>query len=136
MAVDRKPFPLLDVLPSVLSGVILDFWWDRDLLWQLDLPVVYMAVADLDWHLQLPMWSFRGKPFVVTPEEVAARPDRFRDQYGRTLAADLQFPIHLLDKRHPIILDGLHRLLKAKMIGCELIPVKMLPVARLDEIAR
>jgi hypothetical protein len=35
----RQRFDLLDVLPTVLHGVVLDFNWSRELLWDLDLPV-------------------------------------------------------------------------------------------------
>lgn len=123
-------------MPAVLRDVVLDFVWDRDRLWSLDLHVTWVPVAELDWHLGLPMWALNGRPFVVTPEQVARHPHAFREQYARTMAADMSFPLHVLDRPTKLtLLDGMHRLLRAHVNGSEAIQVKKLPVARLDEIA-
>src|ERR1700761_5015364 len=95
-AIIRQPFPLLDIMPPALSDVVLDFLWDHQRLWSLDLPVTQVPVAELDWHLDLPMWAYEGQPFVLTPREVAQNPQAFREQHARTLAADTSFPLHLL----------------------------------------
>jgi hypothetical protein len=119
-----------------LHDVILDFHWDLERLWQLDLPVAELAVTDLDWHLQLPLWSHDGKPFTISPADVAADPDHFHEQYARTMAADLHHPLHLLDRTtKPTILDGVHRLHKASLLGHRTVRVKLLATNRLDEIA-
>jgi hypothetical protein len=132
----RQPFPLLNVMPAVLRDVVLDFAWDRERLWSLDLPVTCAPMRELDWHLRLPMWALDGRPFVVTPEQVARHPHAFREHYARTLAADTGFPLHVLDRQTKLtVLDGMHRLLQAHMNGWETVQVKKLPVARLDEIA-
>jgi hypothetical protein len=76
------------------------------------------------------------EPAEVSPGEVADRPDRFPDQYARTLATDLTFPVHLLQRPQRVtILDGVHRLLKAQPEGRDRIVAKVLPYDRLDEIA-
>jgi hypothetical protein len=75
--------------------VLLDFWWDTERLWQLDLPVTEMPVERLTWQLTLPMWQIDGVPFQVSPAQVAANPDRYAAQYARTMAADTQFPLHM-----------------------------------------
>lgn len=123
-------------MPAVLRDVLLDFVWDRERLWSLDLPVTCVPMAELDWHLRLPMWAHDGRPFVVTPEQVAGHPHAFREQYARTMAADMSFPLHVLDRPTKLtVLDGMHRLLRAHVSGWEAVQVKKLPVARLDEIA-
>ncbi|MCO8277971.1 hypothetical protein M1L60_46105 [Actinoplanes sp. TRM 88003] len=133
----RQPFPLLEIMPPVLNDVVLDFVWDQQKLWSLHLPVTQVSVAELEWHLDLPMWSLNGRPFVLTPKEVAQDPERFRDQYARTLAADTRFPLHLLVRPNRLtVLDGLHRLLKAGIEGRKTVLVKMVPPARLDDIAK
>ncbi|WP_432943027.1 hypothetical protein ACQPXM_39095 [Kribbella sp. CA-253562] len=106
-----------------------------------------MPVSELDWHLDLPFWSVDGEPFQVTPRQVAAEPRRFSAQYGRTvvgitayrdafsprsaaaLAADLRFPsLDVVERADRLtILDGVHRLLKAVMIGRDRIAVRVLP---------
>ncbi|MFF0265550.1 hypothetical protein [Kribbella sp. NPDC004536] len=87
----RRPFPL--PIPPELTAYILDFQWDLDRLHALDLPVVHLPVADLAHHLDLPFWAYDGRPFQVTPHEVAANPTTYHAQYNRTLAADLRQPL-------------------------------------------
>ena len=86
-----KPFPL--VIPSVLRPYILTFLWDVEALHALDLPTAQMAVSDLAHHLDLPFWAYDGQPFQVTPHDVAADPNRYHEQFARTLAADLTHPL-------------------------------------------
>jgi hypothetical protein len=123
-------------MPPVLRDVVLDFLWDPKLLWSLDLPVTQVPMEELDWHLQLPMWAFEETPFVVTPVQVAQNPEAFTEQYARTLAADLSFPLHVLQRPNRLtVLDGMHRLLRAHLEGRRRVQVKMLPIDRLDDIA-
>jgi hypothetical protein len=136
MPTDRRPFLLLHLLPDSLHDVILDFHWDLERLWRLDLPVTELPVAAIERHLRLPLWSFEDQPFAVSPADVAADPIRFHKQYARTMAADLSYPIHLLNRRpHPTVLDGVHRLHKASLLGHRTVKVKLLPIDRLSEIA-
>ncbi|GAA5032560.1 hypothetical protein [Actinopolymorpha pittospori] len=136
MPAGRRPFPLAHLVPPLLRDVILDFHWDHEQLWKLDLTPTEIPVAELAWHLELPLWTHGGHPFVVSPAEVAADPDRFRAQYARTLAADLSHPLHLLDRRDRLtILDGTHRLLKARLLGYETLRAVKVPMERLDDIA-
>jgi hypothetical protein len=137
-AVGRKPFPLLDVVPAALHGLVLDFEWDRERLWQLVLPVETVPVGSLRWLLRLPLWSFGGEPFQVTPEGVQADPGRYHLHYARALAADLSFPLHVLacDGETLTVLDGTHRLFKADLLGERTVAVKKVPIAWLDCIAK
>jgi len=67
----RRPFPL--AVPTELRPYILDFHWDLELLHALDLPAVSLQVADLADHLDLPFWAYDGRPFQLTPHQVAER---------------------------------------------------------------
>lgn len=134
----RQPFPLLDQLPHVLHGVILDYLWDHARLHALTgLPEVAVPVRDLVWHLDLPFWAEGGRPFRVSPCEVASDRNRHPAQWARTMAADLRFPLHV--RTNPsgkmIILDGVHRLLKAFILGLSTVNVLVLADADLDQIA-
>jgi hypothetical protein len=132
----RLPFPLLDVMPPVLRDVMLDFVWDRERLWGLDLPVTRVPIERVAWQLRLPMWAHDGVPFVLTPRQVARDPLAFSQQYARTLAADMSFPLHVLERgRRLTVLDGMHRLLRAQVKGHSEVLVKALPFERLDDIA-
>jgi hypothetical protein len=129
-----KPFPL--PIPPILRPYILDLLWDVDALHALRLPAVEIAVAELAHHLDLPFWAYEGKPFQLTPHQVAADPARYHEQYARTLAADLVHPLDVV--RRPdgrlTILDGVHRLLRAELSGLHVIPVRVLEWERLGEI--
>jgi len=133
----REPFPLLSELPPELKNVILDFHWDVALLHSLELPVVELRVAELVWQLRLPFWAWDGRPFQVTPLEVAAEPEVYAQQYARTMAADLHYPLDVV--RRPdgriTILDGVHRLLRAHLDGLESVRARVLEWEELDAIA-
>ena len=123
-------------MPPELHDVLLDFEWDLERLWQLDLAANTISVGELAWHLRLPLWAFAGRPFAVSPAEVAADPRRFHEQYARTLAADLRYPLHVLDRPERLtLLDGVHRLLKADLLGHRTVTVKLVPMDMLDRFA-
>jgi hypothetical protein len=135
--VNRQPFPLQQELPRELHGVILDFHWDQALLWALELAVVDVPVAELSWHLQLPFWAKDGRPFQVSPLGVAAEPETHAEQYARTMAADLSYPLDVVRRPegHVTILDGVHRLLRAHLEGLGSVRVRVLRWEQLDAIA-
>jgi hypothetical protein len=125
-----------DVVPSALQGVLLDFAWDLDRLVALDLPVEEVRVRDFVWLLDLPFWREKGKWFVVTPNQVRERPDQHVEQWARTLRADLDVPVHITERHgRLVILDGVHRLLKADIVGRHTIRARRVPGSVLPLIA-
>lgn len=136
--ITRQPFPLMDQLPDVLRGVILDYLWDHAKLHALTgLREEAVPLGDLAWHLDLPFWADAGKPFKVCPSEVASNRGKHPVQWDRTMAADLRFPLH--GHTDPagkiVILDGIHRLLKASVLGRRTVNVRILTDRDLNEIA-
>jgi hypothetical protein len=117
--VTNPPFPLNDQVPPELRPYILDFWWDLEKLHSLKLPEKTYRVADFASYLDLPFWEYGGKPFTVTPNDVLHEPGKYHEQYARTLAVDLSHPIIVYERagQPTVILDGLHRLLRAHMLG-------------------
>jgi hypothetical protein len=117
------PFPLNGQVPLELKNYIFDFWWDMTKLHRLRLPiqtipVQTIPVADLRWHLNLPWWQYDGKFFCLTPHQVQQEPQKYHEQYERTMNADLQYPIVVrIREERFIIMDGIHRLLKTVMLG-------------------
>jgi hypothetical protein len=126
---DPIPFALWDKVPPSLAAVLPRVTWSRDRLHRLALPVVQVAVAELRWQLDLPWWRVDRDHFAVTPHEVMRDPRAHAQQWQRTLQADLGFPIHLLAGSPPIILDGVHRLLKAETLGAEHIAAHLVSAA-------
>ncbi len=109
---DRR-FPGVEV-PDSLRGVLLEHPWDLGRLLALDLPVVTLPVDLLAWQLDLPWWRHEDTLFAVSPNEVRARPDLYPEQWERTQRAELSAPVHVRHgARSPVLLDGVHRLLKA-----------------------
>ncbi|MFC9693927.1 hypothetical protein ACFTSF_35615 [Kribbella sp. NPDC056951] len=132
---NRKPFPL--PIPPILRPYILDFHWDLERLHTLELPTTELDLADLAHHLDLPFWAHDGRPFQITPHEVAADPNRYHEQFARTRAADLNHPIDAVRREDGriTILDGIHRLLKAELTGQARITTRILAWPHLDAIA-
>jgi hypothetical protein len=83
-------------------------------LWSLDLPRVRLALPELTWMLDLPLWQRDGVRFQVSPREVLGEPERFPHHARRIDEADLSRPIHVTrrDGRWTV-LDGSHRLASA-----------------------
>ena len=123
-------------LPAELRPYAIEHAWDRERLWSLDLPVEKMAVAELSWQLALPWWRDGDRYFSVRPLDVLERPDVYRDQLRRTFEADLMYPLDVtLRSGRWLVLDGVHRLLKAVLLGAETVRVRRVPAELLAGIA-
>ena len=122
-------------VPEILRGILLDRPWDLRKLLALELPLDEASVEGLAWQLDLPWWRVGDDWFVVTPNQVRAAPARHRDQWDRTMRTDLDVPIHIRETdRGPVILDGVHRLLKASIEGRPSLPACMVRAADLPLI--
>jgi hypothetical protein len=114
-----------------LRDMLCDFVWRLCQAPRLTLPVGTATVDSLRWHLDLPYWRHDGKPFQVTPSQVRADPARYREHDERTMAADIGCPLDLLFRNgRRVILDGVHRLLKAGLSGLDNVRVRRLPAAQ------
>jgi hypothetical protein len=126
---------LYRTLPDELRRYQLAEAWSHERLWALELPVEEMAVGELEWQLALPWWRHEGRFFVLRPLDVLAAPDLHAEQYARTLAADLSFPLDVTLRRGRwFVLDGVHRLLKARLLGHGAVAVRKLGAAELARI--
>jgi hypothetical protein len=91
-------------------------------------PLEEIAVADLVWLLELPLWGWRGDPFQVTPNQVAADPKKYAVHYARVMWSDLDDPIVIAERNgRTVLLDGYHRLLRAVVQGQKTIPARRRP---------
>jgi hypothetical protein len=108
---------LIAMMPAGLREVFPPTRWQLDKLWALDLKVEPVEVADLVWMFELPLWQLDGERFKITPNQVAETPMNYRPHYQRVMDADLDFPINLVAYRgRLVVLDGVHRLLKAHFL--------------------
>jgi hypothetical protein len=124
---------LLAMTPESMREVFPPTSWQLGKLWALDLKVEPVEVADLLWMFDLPLWQLNGERFKVTPNQVAATPMNFRPHYERVMNADLDFPIHLVAYRgRLVVLDGVHRLLKAHFLRRRWIEAKIATATQLQ----
>ncbi|WP_143220989.1 ParB N-terminal domain-containing protein [Actinomadura sp. CNU-125] len=121
--------------PDVLKETLPFVPWKIERLWALELPVRHIAVQELEWSFDLPLWQLNGERFQVTPRQVRDDPQRFPDHHRRVMASDLAYAIHLVEHRgRLVVLDGFHRLLKADIEGRTAIDAMVLSHADLDSI--
>jgi hypothetical protein len=121
-------------MPDAMRAVLLPEPWDLDRLFSLYLPVQSVAVADLAWQLELPWWRDGERTFAVSPAEVLAVPDRHPAHWRRTIDADLHRPIFLVKRQGLVVVDGMHRLLKAHHHGWVRIMAHTVPAEMLERI--
>lgn len=128
---------LFEEIPAALRGWLLPIDYDRERLWALDLPCRRLELEELRWHFELPWWHRDGVWFQVTPREFLARPTAHSEHADRVANADLSYPVHVVPRRQRwLILDGIHRLVKAEMLGLSDILVATLAAGDVAKVAR
>lgn len=124
-----------DDVPAIIREVGFDFHWDERKVWALDVPVETMAVADLAWHLDVPFLMVHGA-YALTPRQVLEDPAAHPAEHARAMQADLRYPIDVMSNRGRfVILDGLHRLMKARALGIERVEVRKIPREAIPRIS-
>ena len=102
---------LVAMTPQVIRETVPMVPWDIGKLWALELPVRQVAVQELAWLFDLPLWQLNGVRFQVSPRRVRDDPAGFPDHLRRVKASDLGRPIHLVEHHgRLVVLDGFHRL--------------------------
>ncbi len=123
-------------LPKIIEDVGFDFNWDSRKVWALDEPVVDMDIDELLWHFEIPFWEMKDTDdYNLTPNEVIKEPDVHSIHYKKVQKADLHYPIDIMEnKGRWLILDGLHRLVKAYLASQKTVKVRKIPRSRIPEI--
>lgn len=119
-------------LPKALEEVYVDFYWSQKKLWGLDLSITNLEISELDWILDYPVWYLDQYP---VPKMILKNPTLDAGHWKRIEEADLSFPIHVIRwKGRLLILDGIHRLLKARLLGHISIKVKLVEERHVHDI--
>ena len=122
-------------LPDHIQQYAFDFKWSNQLVWNLKVESESMSVDDLLWHLDIPWLHTEGERFNLTPNDILKYPKLYQQQYERTMESDLSFPIDIMyNKGRWLILDGLHRLMKAVHGGERNVVVRKIPRTLVDVI--
>ncbi len=119
------------------GSVGLDFGnWEDEKLWALELPTEEMNIQDLLWHFDAPFWpNNNSEKWTVTPWDVINQKDGTELEQQKIDNTDLSYPIDILENHGKwLVLDGLHRLVKAYKQGQSNVKVRIVPRERLPEI--
>jgi len=91
-------------------------------------PVEKIDIKELEWHFEVPFWSTKNGYYDLKPNDVINFSENHQEEYNRTMKADLSYPIDIMkNKGSWLILDGLHRLVKAKILGETKVEVRKVP---------
>ncbi|NQV12902.1 MAG: ParB N-terminal domain-containing protein [Parcubacteria group bacterium] len=124
-------------LPKIIKEVGFDFDWSESKVWALDFPVEEIPLSALAWHFDIPFWDFLDDNYNLAPNQVISDPVKFEIEYSRTMKADLSHPIDIMkNKDRWLILDGLHRLVKAKILGYNKVSVRKIPRTEISKIQK
>jgi len=124
-------------IPQIIKDVGFDFHWDVRKVWKLDYPVEEVAMEELAWHFAIPFWNTKNGFYDLTPQEVINDPTLFQEEYARTMRAGLNHPIDIMqNKGRWLILDGLHRLVKANILGYAYVKVRKIPRSEIPRIKK
>lgn len=124
-----------DHIPAIINEVGFDFSWSEEKVWALDLPIEEMMIDELEWHFAIPFWWTNGQKYNFEPRWVIENPDKYPERYKRIMAADSTYPLDIMHRRGRwLLLDGLHRLVKAKLLGKTTVKVRKVPVEMIDLI--
>jgi hypothetical protein len=112
-------------IPQIIKDVGFDFSWSEEKVWALDIPVESVNIEELLWHFDIPfLWENDGV-YNLTPRDVLENPDEHKREYERTQSAELSYPIDIMEnKGRWLILDGLHRLMKASSLNMDKVQVR------------
>ncbi len=125
-------------IPKIIEDVGFDFHWDSQKVWELNISPTEMKMEDLIWHFEIPFWEKDDTDdYNLTPKEVIEHKEGTKAHREKIEKVDLKYPIDIMEnKGRWLILDGLHRLVKAYELGQKKVMVRIIPRERIPEILK
>ena len=124
-------------VPQIIQDVGFNFWWDVRKVWKLDYPVEDMDISELEWHFEIPFWNTEKGYYDLRPIDVMDSPSTHEEEFNRTMRTDLAYPVDIMmNKGRWLILDGLHRLVKARIQDIRKIKVRRIPRSEIKNIEK
>jgi len=119
---NRKP-------PHILTDAGLSMFVDTIKLRELPLPIVDIDIKELMWHFDMPVWEKDGTDdWNLTPWEVIEKREGSTEHQRRIEDVDTNFPLMIMEyNSRYVILDGIHRLVKAYIHGDKKVNGKIVP---------
>ncbi len=122
-------------LPAIIKEVGFDFHWSEEKVWKLNYPSEEMDIKELEWHFEIPFHWHGDEIYNLKSIDIINNPEKYKEEYERTMKADLSHPIDIMEnKGRWLILDGLHRLMKAKILGMQKVKVRKIPRSEIPNI--
>lgn len=114
--------------PKILEDAGFDMYLDTSKLRDLPIPIEQKDVKELIWCFDMPVWEKDGTDdWNLTPREVIDRKPYTTGHMKKVEECSLDYPIVIVwNKDRWVILDGIHRLVKAYLIGRNTINVKII----------
>ncbi|RJQ36696.1 hypothetical protein C4552_02265 [Candidatus Parcubacteria bacterium] len=115
--------------PKILTDAGLNLFVDTVKLRELPLPIIDVAIDELVWHFDMPVWEQDGTDdWNLTPWQVIRGEAGTSAHQKRVDDTDLQYPILLRRfNGRLVVIDGVHRLAKAYLQGAKTIKAKIIP---------
>ncbi len=114
-------------IPKSLEKAGYEIYCDAEKLGSLNIPIVDFEIKDLIWNFDLPLWGKDGESWNLTPWDVINEIPGSASQRRRTEDIDMGYPILVFEKNGKwLIIDGVHRLVKAYLNGQQTIPAKII----------
>lgn len=125
-----------DPRPKIIQNVDIPFKKDDAKIQSLDLPVEEMKIDELLWHFNYPFWEKEGTDdWNLAPWELIKDPTSQPTHYRRVQIVDLSYPLQIMRyKGRWLLLDGLHRLVKAYLEGKKIVQVRKVPKSAISLI--
>ncbi len=121
--------------PKIINDVGFDFNWSEEKVWALNVPTEEISIQDLVWHFDVPFLDENGGHYNLKPRDVIEHPKDHAEEYVRTMNANSFYPIDIMEnKSRWLILDGLHRLMKASIQGKSTVVVRKIPRDKISDI--
>jgi hypothetical protein len=113
--------------PQHLEDAGFDMYLDTRKLRDLPLPIEQKDIDELIWCFDFPVWERdRTDDWNLTPREVIEKKSYAMEHVKRVQEVNLAYPIIVVfHKNKWVILDGIHRLVKAYMMGLRKADVKI-----------
>lgn len=124
-------------IPKSVLEYGFDFDWDEKTVWKLNYPEEDLDINKLAWHFEIPFWDWNDKRYNLTPNQVLNDTEKYQEQYARIMNSDISYPIDVMEnKGRLVILDGLHRLAKCKILRMNKVKVRIIPRGEIKNISK
>lgn len=121
--------------PKILTDVGLSVFVNTVELRDFDVPISEINIQDLLWHFDMPVWEKDGTDdWNLTPWEVIRKETGTKGHQKKVQDADLRHPLIITRYNDRfVILDGVHRLVKAYAQGSTKVNAKVIPYEYIEK---